>query len=350
VCRVIWRRAAAVTACVLSGLAVASLAARTTRRRPPAGEGRIAALPVQAAALTPLATVGSVAAVALAATVAWWLAGLLAIPAALLAAGQLPRRRTGRSSAGFAPEPATASPTPPASAPAGPAALRVLTLNAMIGAADPAATVAAARRYDVDVLAIQELTPELAGRLAEAGLLDLLPFTHADPRAGGAGTGLWSRHELTPRPPVPGLRLASPTALITPGGQPVTVRAVHPVAPFQRRHRDWHRELNQLQAVLTATPGAQVVAGDFNASRDHRPFRDLLAAGFADCADVAARRPWPGFTWPANRWYPPVMRLDHILVSPGITVTEARTVAVPGTDHRGVLAVLDLSALARHAR
>ena len=44
------------------------------------------------------------------------------------------------------------------------------------------------------------------------------------------------------------------------------------------------------------------------------------------------------------------MRLDHILVSPGITVTEARTVAVPGTDHRGVLAVLDLSALARHAR
>jgi endonuclease/exonuclease/phosphatase family metal-dependent hydrolase len=226
----------------------------------------------------------------------------------------------------------------------------VLTLNAMIGAADPAATVAAARRYDVDVLAIQELTPELAGRLAEAGLLDLLPFTHADPRAGGAGTGLWSRHELTPRPPVPGLRLASPTALITPGGQPVTVRAVHPVAPFQRRHRDWHRELSQLRAVLTATPGAQVVAGDFNASRDHRPFRDLLAAGFADCADVAARRPWPGFTWPANRWYPPVMRLDHILVSPGITVTEARTVAVPGTDHRGVLAVLDLSALARHAR
>ena len=339
-------------ASILGFLALAALAARTAGRRAPGRPGPLGAVPLQAAALAPAATVAGAAGLVLAATVAWWLAGLLAIPAVLLAAGQLPRRRPGRSSAGFAPEPATASPTPPApaSAPAGPAALRVLTLNAMIGAADPAATVAAARRYDVDVLAIQELTPGLVGRLAEAGLLDLLPFTHADPRAGGAGTGLWSRHELTPRPPVPGLRLASPTALITPGGQPVTVRAVHPVAPFQRRHRDWHRELNQLQAVLTATPGAQVVAGDFNASRDHRPFRDLLAAGFADCADVAARRPWPGFTWPANRWYPPVMRLDHILVSPGITVTEARTVAVPGTDHRGVLAVLDLSALARHAR
>jgi endonuclease/exonuclease/phosphatase (EEP) superfamily protein YafD len=333
-------------ASILGFLALAALAARTAGRRAPGRPGPLGAVPLQAAALAPAATVAGAAGLVLAATVAWWLAGLLAIPAVLLAAGQLPRRRPGPGRGEFAGEPATAT----ASVSAGPATLRVLTLNAMIGAADPAATVAAARRHDVDVLAIQELTPGLVGRLAEAGLLDLLPFTHADPRAGGAGTGLWSRHELTPRPPVPGLRLASPTALITLGGQPVIVRAVHPVAPFERRHRDWHRELNQLQAVLTATPGAQVVAGDFNASRDHRPFRDLLAAGFADCADVAAQRPWPGFTWPANRWYPPVMRLDHILVSPGITVTEARTVAVPGTDHRGVLAVLDLTALAAHAR
>jgi hypothetical protein len=44
-----------------------------------------------------------------------------------------------------------------------------------------------------------------------------------------------------------------------------------------------------------------VVAGDFNASRDHRPFRDLLAAGFRDYADSSPHRSWPGFTWPASR-------------------------------------------------
>jgi len=88
--------------------------------------------------------------------------------------------------------------------------------------------------------------------------------------------------------------------------------------------------------------GPQIVAGDFNASRDHRPFRDILAAGFADSADIARRRPWPGFTWPADRRWPPLMRLDHILVSPGIRVSEARTVKIPGTDHRAVLAVLEL--------
>jgi endonuclease/exonuclease/phosphatase family metal-dependent hydrolase len=38
-----------------------------------------------------------------------------------------------------------------------------------------------------------------------------------------------------------------------------------------------------------------------------------------------------------------VMRLDHVLVSrAGAVVRAARTVAVPGTDHRGVLAIVEL--------
>jgi endonuclease/exonuclease/phosphatase family metal-dependent hydrolase len=87
-----------------------------------------------------------------------------------------------------------------------------------------------------------------------------------------------------------------------------------------------------------------VLAGDFNASRDHRPFRELLAAGFLDCADTARRRPWPGFTWPAGRGLLPVMRLDHVLVSrPGVSARESKLITVPGTDHRGVLAVIDLA-------
>ena len=45
----------------------------------------------------------------------------------------------------------------------------------------------------------------------------------------------------------------------------------------------------------------------------------------------------------AGRGIPPVMRLDHVLVSQaGATVPEARIIRVPGTDHRGVLAVIEL--------
>jgi len=127
-------------------------------------------------------------------------------------------------------------------------------------------------------------------------------------------------------------------------GWPVTVTGVHPRPPVRRNVRRWQQELAAIRSALVATDGQQVVAGDFNASRDHRPFRDLLAAGFLDCADAAHRRSWPGFTWPAGRWIPSVVRLDHVLVSQGsATVSASQVIRVPGTDHRGVLAVIQLT-------
>ncbi len=226
----------------------------------------------------------------------------------------------------------------------------MLTINVLRGRADPDAIVAAVARHEVDVLAVQELTEGLAGRLKEAGVTALLPYDHTEPRPRSAGAGLWSRWPLDPLPPVPGLGHPAPCARVRPAARPpVTVHAVHVVAPLKGRQRDWHEELRRLGQGLRTAAGPQVVAGDFNASRDHRPFRDLLAvSGFADCADIAADGSWPGLTWPSDRrWLPPVMRLDHVLVSPGLTAGQVRTVDVPGTDHRGVLAVIDLTATGR---
>ena len=223
--------------------------------------------------------------------------------------------------------------------------LRVLSLNVLGGSADPAAVVRAIERHQVDVLVVQELTPGMVHRLAEAGLDTLLPHCHLDPRPKGGGTGLWARWPLVPLPPVPGMVAAAPRARIEPvDGWPVTVTGVHPKAPMRHNVRRWQQELAAIRSTLVSRDGLQVVAGDFNASRDHRPFRDLLAADFVDCADAARRRPWPGFTWPAGRWIPSVMRLDHVLVSRGSgTVSASRNIRVPGTDHRGVLAVIQLT-------
>ena len=127
-----------------------------------------------------------------------------------------------------------------------------------------------------------------------------------------------------------------------PSGPAVTVTAVHPVAPVAGREYQRWEELGLIRAALAGTSGPQLAAGDFNASRDHRAFRALLRSGFVDCADAARRRPWPGFTWPADRRFPPLMRLDHVLASRGeAVVRQARTVPIPGSDHKGVLAVLE---------
>ena len=128
--------------------------------------------------------------------------------------------------------------------------------------------------------------------------------------------------------------------------------AVHPVAPMRGNAATWERELTLIRETLAATDGPHIVAGDFNASRDHRLFRDLLAAGFADCLDCAQRRPWPGFTWPAVRVIPalPVMRLDHVLVPRTATVHMSRAIRIPRTDHYGVLADIELTGKAPENR
>ena len=263
----------------------------------------------------------------------WWLALILAVPALLLVAWQLPPLRPARRAPGH---PGPGGPGPP---------LRVLSLNVKGGAADAEAITASVGALAVDVLAVQELTSGLVQRLALSGLADLLPQSQLEPREGSAGAGLWSRWPLIPLPPVDGLIAAIPRARVEPpGGPSVTVTVVHPVAPVADREHRWRQELGLIQAALAGTSGPQLAAGDFNASRDHRAFRALLRSGFADCADAARRRTWPGFTWPADRRFPPLMRLDHVLGSPGVIVHEARTIRVPGTDHLGVLAVLEFRA------
>jgi endonuclease/exonuclease/phosphatase (EEP) superfamily protein YafD len=318
-----------VLALVLAAAAWPVLAARATGGHPPNPRPQLAAL-------APLATLPAITAVAVAATTRWWLALILAIPAAILLAWQLPpRRRPGPGSAAGLRAASTHGP--------GIFTLRVLTLNVLADSAQPVAVLNSLRRHRVDVLAVQELTPAMASRLTDVGVPGLLPFSHLDPRPGSPGVGLWARWPLIPLPPVAGLVAAAPRARIEPpGGWPVIVSAVHPIAPVNGHEHRWERDLALIQSALGSTSERQVIAGDFNASRDHRPFRDLLAAGFLDCADAATSRVWPGFTWPTDRLIPPVMRLDHVLVSrAGAAVLEARTIRVPGTDHCGVFAVIE---------
>jgi endonuclease/exonuclease/phosphatase (EEP) superfamily protein YafD len=285
------------------------------------------------AAFTPVAALIAVAATLAAVAVAWWSAAILAVPTVILVGSQLPRRRP-------SPRRAQEPDAPPAGSQ--PVTVRLLTLNALVGRADPATIFRYVQELQADVLAIQELTPELVASLTDAGLPELLPFSCLDPRAGHTGIGLWASRPLSPLPAVPGVWNPMPRTQLD-VGWPVTITLVHPQAPLRGGQPGWRLDLERLRSALTDTAGQQLVAGDFNASRDHGAFRQLLAAQFADCADAAQRRPWPGFTWPANRRYPPVMRLDHVLVSRlGAIVREARTVDVPGTDHRGVLAVVEL--------
>jgi len=225
---------------------------------------------------------------------------------------------------------------------AGGPTLRVLTINLLVGRADPEAVVARVRQADLDVLFVQELTIGAETRLKQAGLEDLLPHGQIEHKgAGPRGSGIYARFPLSEGPPVSSTFAAQPTALLElPDGEQVELICVHPRAPALQRGGSarWRAEL----AVLPA-PGKlpRVVAGDFNATPDHAAFRDVLRLGYADAGIETGNSLTPTWGRPGKD---PWLTLDHVLVSRECAVLACSVHMVPGSDHRAVYAQIRLPA------
>jgi endonuclease/exonuclease/phosphatase (EEP) superfamily protein YafD len=220
--------------------------------------------------------------------------------------------------------------------------LRVLTANVLFGRADAAAVMDLVRRLRPDVLSTQELTPEMVEKLDAAGIAELLPHRVLQPAPGATGSGLYSRHPLTPRAGL--FRVIGhnmPAALVAPpGAAPVEIVDVHTYAPIGELVDGWESGIEALPPPSSDT--VRILAGDFNASLDHAVMRRLLDRGYADAADRVGQ----GLiaTWPSGRRIPPIITIDHILVDHRVVVNEVGVHTVPGTDHRAVFAELRLPA------
>jgi endonuclease/exonuclease/phosphatase (EEP) superfamily protein YafD len=222
-------------------------------------------------------------------------------------------------------------------APAGARPLRVLSLNLLGTGARPAEVVALVRRTRVDVLSLQELRPESVTRLEAAGLRRALPGRVLRPRPGAAGNGLYSRFPLRAiRPPSDTYFAMAAARIRAPGAVAVEVVAVHARAPTgSEAIDDWRDDLDKLPGAPGSGP-LRVLAGDFNATLDHRELRRLLDRGYDDAAEGAGA----GLrtTWPSGRRLPPLIAIDHVLLDRRAAVGDVSVHEVPGTDHRGVLA------------
>jgi len=216
--------------------------------------------------------------------------------------------------------------------------LTVLHANIWLGQADLDALVALVDKHRPDVLTLVELTPEadagLRGRLSE-----LLPHVYVSAAAGGDGSGIYSRFPLVDEQRHDGFVTELLSARVEMPGRPL-VFAVHPVPPWPREPSDWVRELALLRQLLAKIPvddGPVVVAGDFNATQDHRRYRDMQDGRFVDAAVASGAGMLR--TYPAHTWYPPVIAIDHVLVA-DMAVRSVEAIEIPGSDHRGILARL----------
>jgi endonuclease/exonuclease/phosphatase (EEP) superfamily protein YafD len=217
--------------------------------------------------------------------------------------------------------------------------LRVLTANLYQQPGTAAGLVAIVRETRPDVLSVQELTPSVERALDAAGLAELLPERVLATRPGGFGSGLYSRLPLERRAAAPRSALAAASARLQ-GAPRLELYAVHPPAPLRAAAMPaWRAGLRALPAA-TRRGALRILAGDFNATLDHAEFRDLLDRGYED----AAAETGAGLraTWPAGRRFPPPVTIDHVLADARCGVRGTRVLDVPRSDHRAVLAELEL--------
>ncbi|MFL1431671.1 MULTISPECIES: endonuclease/exonuclease/phosphatase family protein [unclassified Nocardiopsis] len=224
-------------------------------------------------------------------------------------------------------------------------ALRVMTFNALGGGARVDEIVDLVREQEVDVLALQEATPEVLADLTASGLDDLLPYVVDHSGPGVTGSTVHAALPLTDAGSLRGPNgFAMPiAALEVPDaeyGGAVEVVSVHTPPPLDPGFvANWEAEM----AALTAPPPQgvrRILAGDFNATLDHAALREVLDAGYLDAAAALGEGMRP--TWPVlGRTLPPVT-IDHVLVDPAMGVDDLEVVEVAGSDHRAVIVTVTL--------
>ncbi len=220
--------------------------------------------------------------------------------------------------------------------------LTVMTANLRFGSADPNTVVRSATARHVDLLVLEEVTPTELVALDRAGLSELLRYRAGTPASTAAGTMVFSRYQLSNEG---ALRLVNGgVAVDVAASRPFRLLAVHTAQPVSEPG-PWHDDLREVrkQAALALGAGPTMVVGDFNATRDHPAFRSVLGLGLRDAAEQA-NAGWQA-TWPTSsraRYLRPVVTIDHVLVSKDFAPVRTSTVDVEGTDHRALVAAIDL--------
>lgn len=226
----------------------------------------------------------------------------------------------------------------PAEDPRGPR-LVVMSLNMEYGGADAERLLEVARRHRVDVLSLQELTPEAVTRLEAAGAWSMFPSQVLVDENGAGGSGVVARRPLEFVENDPTGAEQPEVAFRVPGAGRVHVKAVHPWPPVSADGaRKWKEALGRLPGP-GASGAPRILAGDFNATLDHHAFREVLDLGFVDAADAAGAG--LGATWPVGRRVPGIA-IDHVVVPRSVKVERFEVETIPGTDHRAVIAWLVL--------
>lgn len=219
--------------------------------------------------------------------------------------------------------------------------IRILSCNLFRGQADPAALAEAIERHAIDIVCAQELTDDLAERLAA-----LLPHGDVAQEHRLRGNGIACRLPVETRR-IPMWRRSGCVARLSPADWPglsssIEILNVHIAAPhYWPYFPNRVRRRAQLETLLADRNQAgdlpHAILGDFNASPAWPVYR-RVAARYRDAALTAGDVAGAGSTWPRLGWLGlrGLLRIDHCFLH-RLHATKVRRLDIPGSDHLGLL-------------
>ncbi|MBI2863230.1 MAG: endonuclease/exonuclease/phosphatase family protein [Chloroflexi bacterium] len=220
---------------------------------------------------------------------------------------------------------------------------------------------------DPDVIAIQELIPEVAAALSK-GMAESYPYRSLAPRADYSGSGVFSRLPIKSEETFAALAGGhlSQHLLLDAGGRDVHLFNLHPNHPHVRyvkrqgfppyviQRFETEQQTIQVEALMQKVEevdGPVIAVGDFNLTDQTRQYRRVTRHLVDTHREVGRGL---GLTFPANgKLLPlpfrlpilyPLIRIDYVFHSAELVGMDVHTGDSAGSDHRPVIAQLGFKA------
>jgi endonuclease/exonuclease/phosphatase (EEP) superfamily protein YafD len=190
---------------------------------------------------------------------------------------------------------------------------------------------------EVDVVVLQEVNQRWLDQLVR--LNDRFEYRIAVPRSDNFGMLLLSRFPINKQQVHQWSLFELPNieAELNVEGRAVTVLAVHPPPPVNRRFFEARNEhFKQVTQRVNQANTPVVVVGDLNTSQWSTGYRSMVAdTGLVNASKGRGFLP----TWPTNLW-PLMIPIDHCLVTEDVVIQDVYTGKSFGSDHLPLLVEL----------
>jgi endonuclease/exonuclease/phosphatase (EEP) superfamily protein YafD len=189
---------------------------------------------------------------------------------------------------------------------------------------------------DADVIAMTEFSEPVGAAFARLDADARYPFVAGRSPGDRNGVALYSRYPIVEATIAPIGQGLAVDVDIDVDGVAVRVVVVHPLpATDGPSLESWSHDLAAIGRIAEPDGSGTrtLIVGDFNATRWHPAFRDLMDDGWRDAHEVLGEG-WSR-SWPTDRRFPAIVRIDHALVGAAVAVEGIREISLPGSDHDG---------------